>query len=447
MIDQDLLHDALQSYLPKQRWFGGDEAEAKALEIQSFDVLRDPWPALLQVLLQVPSAAGAATYHVVLGLRPADSHDAFLEGKGDAILGELATEHGSAIAYDAVVDPELSLCLMERTAPAEAVSRPRLLGADQSNTSIVFDERLILKVFRRVSAGPNPDVEVTTALAERGFAGVPRPVAEWQGGGGHLAVVTEFLTGGSDGFQLALTSVRDLYDARCEPQQAGGDFGPAACRLGALTAEMHIALADAFGLSTGDSRVWVEDMLAQLARTEHPDLDVAKVREVESAILTIDVGPAIRIHGDFHLGQTMRSDAGWYVLDFEGEPARPIEERRRPSSPLRDVAGMLRSLHYAAEIGLREYGHEADSEIRELAEAWENHNRARFLDGYLSCAGVEKVLQAADAARTKVLAAFELDKAVYEVAYEASYRPEWVGIPLSAVQRILEEAAREQPTA
>jgi maltokinase len=240
--------------------------------------------------------------------------------------------------------------------------------------------------------------------------------------------------------------VRDLYDARCAPSEAGGDFGPDACRLGTITAEMHVALGDAFGVSAGEPKVWVEDMLSQLARTEHPDLDVAPIRQVESALLSIDVGPAIRIHGDFHLGQVMRSDAGWYVLDFEGEPARPVEERRRPSSALRDVAGMLRSFHYAAEVGIREYGHDADAEVQELGTAWENHNRARFLEGYLLVEGVERVLPASDRDRARVLAAFELDKAVYEVAYEASYRPEWVGIPLSAVQRILEETAREQRT-
>jgi maltokinase len=260
-------------------------------------------------------------------------------------------------------------------------------------------------------------------------------------------VVSEFLTGGADGFQLALTSVRDLYDARCAPSEAGGDFGPDACRLGTITAEMHVALGAAFGVSAAEPKVWVEDMLAQLVRTEHADLDVDAVRQVELSLLSIDVGPAIRIHGDYHLGQVMRSDAGWYVLDFEGEPARPVEERRRPSSALRDVAGLLRSFHYAAEVGIREYGHEADAEVQELGVAWENHNRARFLEGYLMVADVERVLPASDRDRTRVLAAFELDKAVYEVAYEASYRPEWVGIPLSAVQRILEETAREQRTA
>jgi maltokinase len=445
MIEHHILQAALESYLPTQRWFGGDEDDARALEIDNVTVLKDPWPAMVQVLLHVPSHGTTATYQVVLGLRPADSHETFLEGKGDAVLGEVPTKEGPAVAYDAVLDTELALCLLEHAAPDVDAERVRPLGADQSNTSIVFDEHVVMKVFRRISLGANPDVEVTTALSERGFSAVPKPIAQWEGGGGHLAVVTEFLTGGSDGFQLALTSVRDLYDSRAEPAQAGGDFGPDACRLGMITAEMHVALADAFGISPGEPKVWVEDMLAQLARTNHPDLDAKAVRELESSLLSLDVGPAIRIHGDFHLGQAMRSDAGWYVLDFEGEPARPVEERRRPSSALRDVAGMLRSFHYASEVGIREFGNEADDELRRLAAAWETHNRARFLEGYHTTTGVDRVLPATN--RDVVLAAFELDKAVYEIGYEASYRPEWVGIPLLAVQRILKETAREHPTA
>ena len=371
MIETEALRSALEAYLPKQRWFGGDEADAKALEIESTTSLRTEWPALVQVLLRVPSHGSTSTYHVVLGLRPFDSHEAFLEGKADAILGELPTDIGAAIAYDAVVDPELSLHLLRCAAPGEDVSRPRLMGADQSNTSVVFDERLIMKVFRRVSPGPNPDVEVTSALSGRGFTAVPRLIAEWKGAGSHLAVVNEFLTGGADGFQLALTSVRDLYDARCAPDEAGGDFGPDACRLGTISAELHVALGDAFGLSAAEPKVWVEDMLAQLARTEHPDLDVKAVRQIESSLLSIDAGPAVRIHGDFHLGQVMRSDAGWYVLDFEGEPARPVEERRRPSSALRDVAGMLRSFHYAAEVAS---GSTATMPMPR-SRSWERHGR------------------------------------------------------------------------
>jgi len=439
LIKEDVLVEALRDHLPKQRWFGG----GSPIELAGVEVLRKEWPALVQALVRVPSA----TYQVLLGMRPVEARDNFLEGKGDAIVGELETDLGRAVVYDALMDSELALCVLERTAPGEEATRARLLGADQSNTSVVFDERLIMKLFRRIGDGPNPDVEVTRALAETGFSAVPRPVGEWEGGGGHLAVVSEFLNGGVDGFHLALTSLRDLYDARCEPEAAGGDFGPDACRLGGITAEMHLALAEAFGRTDADVATWAEDMAAQLARVSHPDLDVQAVATLEEQLRSADAGAAIRVHGDFHLGQSMRTDSGWYVLDFEGEPARPLAERQRPSSALRDVAGMLRSFHYAAEVGLREYGGDADAEVHALAAAWEQHNRARFLDGYFGVDGIESVLPASEADRSLVLAAFELDKAVYEVAYEASHRPEWVGIPLSAIQRILEETARGRRTA
>lgn len=443
MIEPDALVDALVGYLPNQRWFGGDAAAAAALEVVSSEPLRTEWPAMLHVLVRVPDHGGTSTYQVLLGLRPSDARDDFLEGKGDAVLGEVETEQGRAVAYDAVLDPELAICLLEKTAPGEGAERARLLGADQSNTSVVFDERLIMKLFRRVEDGPNPDVEVTRALASAGFGAVPRPVGEWEGGGGHLAVVSEFLTGGVDGFQLALTSLRDLYDCRCEPNEAGGDFGPDACRLGGITGDMHVALASTFGITPADTQAWADDMDTQLART--PEVARDEIAEVYDTLRHLDAGPAIRVHGDLHLGQVMRTDAGWFVLDFEGEPARPLEERRRPSAALRDVAGILRSFHYASAVGLREYGH-ADPELEDLASAWERHNRERFLEGYLSAEGIEDVLPPSERTRGLVLAAFELDKAVYEVAYEASHRPEWVGIPLSAVQRILEETAREQRT-
>jgi maltokinase len=448
MIEDGALTEALREHLPKQRWFGGSEEDAAAAEVVGVETLRDEWPAMVQVLVSVPSHGTASTYQVVVGLRPEDSRDSFLEGKGDSIFGEIPCELGRAVAYDAVVDPELSLCLLERTAPDASAERARLLGVDQSNTSIVFDEKLIMKLFRRIDDGPNPDVEVTEALAGNGFANIARPVGAWEGGGGHLAVVSEFLAGGTDGFQLALTSLRDLYDARTKPHEAGGDFGPDACRLGSITAEMHVALARAFGTSAADTSSWVADMRTQLERLPADvEVDRARVQAQYDRLLSIDAGPAIRIHGDFHLGQVMRTDAGWHVLDFEGEPARPLAERRRPSSPLRDVAGMLRSFHYGAAVGLREYGGDADEEVLALATEWEHHNRVNFLEGYFGTEGIDEVLPASEVDRAVVLAAFELDKAIYEIAYEASHRIEWVGIPLSAVQRILEEAARGHRTA
>jgi maltokinase len=442
VIATEELTRALVEYLPKQRWFGGDAEAARELEIASTEVMRSDWPTLLQVLVKVPSHGDWATYQVLLGMRPIDSHDAFLEGKGDAILGELATDLGPAIAYDAPFDAELARCLFEHTVPDEHPERARVLGVDQSNTSIVFDERWFMKVFRRVSEGPNPDVEMTTALAEAGFGAVARPLGEWRDGTTHLAVVSEFLAGGTDGFHLALTSLRDLYDGKTNPEDAGGDFGPDAGRLGAITGELHVASAKVFGASEPDVESWSRDFEAQLARTSHPELYVDAVRAVESRMRAVAAGKAIRIHGDFHLGQVMRTDAGWYILDFEGEPARPIEERRRPSSPLRDVAGILRSFHYAAAVAMREHGNDDDVHVE--AVAWEGHNRQRFLEGYYATEGIDALLPSTHEERTLLLSMFELDKAVYEIAYEASHRPDWVGIPVSAVRRIVEELAHGQ---
>jgi maltokinase len=162
---------------------------------------------------------------------------------------------------------------------------------------------------------------------------------------------------------------------------------------------------------------------------------IARLKEIA------DPGPAIRVHGDYHLAQVLRTDAGWYVLDFEGEPARPLEERTRPSSPLKDVAGMLRSLSYAPAVALS-YQEDAD-DLRELGRAWEARNRDCFLAGYFRRA-VEKepILPADPAVRSAVLAAFELDKALYEVAYERANRPDWLRIPMEAVGRLTGAAAR-----
>jgi maltokinase len=135
----------------------------------------------------------------------------------------------------------------------------------------------------------------------------------------------------------------------------------------------------------------------------------------------------------------MRTDTGWYVLDFEGEPDRPVEERRRPSSPLRDVAGMVRSFHYATEVVLRDRGDEpVDEELQALARAWEDRNGFAFREGYRAVKGIDALLPADEADGDLVLAAFELDKALYEVGYELGHRPDWVSIPRTAVDRLLE---------
>ena len=435
-LTPDDLLKPLTDHVPRQRWFGGAEHSLVSLDVAS---VRSIEGGLLHVLVDTTLDDGRerATYQLVLGERPlSEPAPEFLEGKPDAVVGEL----DGCLVYDATVDPELALRLLHEVAPDETAERARVMLAEQTNTSIVYDERLILKLFRRVADGPNPDAEVTRGLVRAGFTNVAEPIAEWRDGGRDLAVVNAFLAGAADGFSLALTSLRDLFDRGGVPEEAGGDFGPDARRLGIITAKLHLALATAFGTEPGDAGAWADDMEAHLARVRLDDPLRDGVRALYQRLRSVaDPGPAVRVHGDYHLGQVLRTDAGWYVLDFEGEPDRPLEERRRPSSPMRDVAGMTRSFHYASEVALREWGNEAGETTVALADAWRRHNAFAFVEGYLAADGVGALVAADDDDRRAVLAAFELDKAVYEVGYEQGHRPDWVGIPLAAVRELVDQ--------
>jgi maltokinase len=450
VIAPDVLAKALVEYLPRQRWFAGSAVASDAVSVEDVELLRPPWPALLWLEARV----GDDRYQVLVALRPNGEPAPFLHGHPDLTFGELDTDRGPAYGYDALVDPDLAAELVRRMAPTEEAHRARLVPGEQSNTSVVVDERLFLKVFRRLQAGPNPELEVTSALFERGFRHVVQPIAAWRRDGTDLAVLQPYLVGAVDGWAMALTSLRDLFavhetqpipvvtDAEpppevLDPTAAGGDFSGEAERLGEMTADLHAAMADAFGRGAGDVNVWADAMTAQLDRTAHPELDrgavQARIDRLRGGAHDGDVGPAIRVHGDYHLGQVMRTDEGWYVLDFEGEPARPLEERRRPTSPLKDVAGMLRSLHYASMVAM----FERDEERLDEAAAWEARNRDAFLRGYLPRARDTALVPGDIATTDALLTAFELEKAVYEVGYEQAHRPDWVRIPLTAVGRLV----------
>ena len=444
MIDVPSLVPSLASWLPRQRWYHG-QVEPTSLRIIDQEIRGDRFPVLVRLLVD----ADDSVYQVVVGVRGRDEHPEFLRGHDQAVIADVSTHQGDAVTYDAVYDPELALVILDAVAPHEKAERARVMAAEQSNSSIVYDERIILKLFRRVQAGHNPEVEVTTALAEEGFSCVAEPLATQRVRDYDLAILQPFLAGAVEGWALALTSLRDLFGMHDtasipiinldapppppDPAQAGGDFSGEAARLGAMTGGMHVALADAFGRHHADPRMWAGSIGRQVDALGDVDIDRGAVKRILDELADLDPGYAIRVHGDYHLGQVLRTDAGWYVLDFEGEPARPLEDRRRPSSPLKDVAGMLRSFHYASAVARTERDDEA---LGDLAAAWEDRNRQAFLKGYMRAAGPGGILPPDPECIDAVLAAFELEKAVYELGYERAYRPDWEAIPLSALRRL-----------
>lgn len=435
-----MLARLLPDYLPRQRWFGGGDQHVDSVTISDFEIWRDEWPGLVWALADATLADGQVVrFQVFVGLRAVTSYEHFLDGKGRWLLGDVATPQGEALAYDALVDPELALEVFTRVSPTTTGSVVRPITVEQTNTSVIIDDRWILKVFRRVEVGENPDVAVPERLWEVGFHSVARPVAAWQHDGQHLAVVREFLAGATDGFVLAQTSLRDLCSSRLDPALSGGDFAPEARRLGEVTAALHVALAEAFGSQPGDAAALVSQLVAEVDRVDVPGIPAA---HLHAAVARVEqrgaVGTFQRIHGDYHLGQTMRADTGWYVLDFEGEPVRPLAERAALSSPLRDLAGMLRSFHYAAAVVLAERDEgELDDELHALIVAWEERARASFLDGYLADAEAAALGPADRVDWEALLRAFMVVKATYEVGYEQRHRPEWVDIPLRALHALL----------
>jgi maltokinase len=436
------LEDLIAPYLARQRWYAGAEGIVPQVRtVESGQVIG--WADSGAELWWAVVNAGGEDYQVVVGRRPSVEAAERLKGHEDAIIGAL----GLSIFFDATADSEMAVALLGAAGGGGDVQRARPLGAEQSNTSLVYDDRLVLKLFRRLAPGPNPDVEVTSALAAAGFAHIAQPMVRWRLGDRDLAFGQQYLAGGTDGWALALTSLRDFYGANSEgspahPALSGGDFAAEACRLGQVTGEMHLAMADAFEVSP---RLAAEDWAALIGSIESRLQELTPELVGPAAPLLVRLravtgtGPALVVHGDYHLGQVMRTDAGWFVLDFEGEPHRHVDERRRRTSALKDVAGMLRSLQYASRFALNERAEHGSAQLEGCARAWEDRNRAAFVKGYYDCKGIDELLPGRPDDREAVRAALEVDKALYEVSYEAAYRPGWRAIPLSALERMFSQ--------
>lgn len=459
----DALAKPLALWLDGQRWFAGKGRAIQAVRTIHSATIQDGEPQLEQLLIEVDQGDSVSLYQVLVGVRR--SLPEYLE---HGLIAAVPGPYGTCYAYDAVYDPDLAGRLVEligagaSTAELRFATEPgaevvagltsRPIDGEQSNTSLVFANRYILKLFRRMTTGVSPDLELHRALAAAGCAHVATPLGSIEGelGGEPITygMLQEFLANAADGWAMATASVRDLIgEADLYAAEVGGDFAAESFRLGEAVAAVHADLRRTLGGTDADPGALSETVKAMHRRLDAVLATVPELRPYEAAIQAVfdDLATADepmstqRVHGDLHLGQVLRTVAGWVLIDFEGEPARPLAERTAYASPLRDVAGMLRSFDYAARHLLA--GREPDGQLEYRAAEWAGRNRTAF------CAGYAQASSAGGGADPRehplLVRALELDKAVYEVAYEHGNRPGWLPIPLASVDRL----TRTEPAA
>ncbi|MYW63607.1 phosphotransferase [Streptomyces sp. SID8379] len=442
------LEPLLREWLPRQRWFAGKGRPVTGFTLDSVTELL-PRAALLHLLLRAhqPPAdeeGPGECYQLLIGT--AELLPGYI---GSAAIGPITRGPlAGRTAYEALQDPRQASVLLERLripgalgalrfhrGPHGHVPRgliPRPLRAEQSNSSVVYGDRLIAKFFRRVVPGTNPDLELPLALAREGSERVPAPVAWFETGHTDngtetttLGVLQPYLKGAADGWDLAL----DHLGKREE-------FAAEARELGRATAEVHRALAHALPTVTY-TRAQTEQLTAAMTRRLETTAQqvpallpyVPALRTSFDALRDLAADghtwQAQRVHGDLHLGQCLREpDGTWQLIDFEGEPSRPLAERRLPHPPHRDIAGMLRSFDYAARSH------------RPWRPDWSMSCRAAYCTGYAEVTGRDP------RADPVLLRAYETDKAIYEALYEARHRPDWLPVPMAALSGLAEEAHR-----
>ena len=481
---------ALRDALGSRRWFGSKNRTLAA--VTPVDQTALPGTAGLLALFDVVFTDQGRERYCIPVAPPGTGQEPFVDAMNDppfclalleAMRGE-ATLAGARGVFRFTATAALAELLP--TAPRECFP----IGGEQSNTSVVYDRRAILKLLRRLESGPSAELELTDFLTRQvAFPDAPRlaGTAIYEADGAEpvtLAVLKEFVPNQGDAWTAIVERLAEYYAAAIEGR---GEESPdpvlaralaaadahEASRLGALTGRLHRALASASPghdlaaepIDAADAAGWVAEMLAQLGRATgslaaalpgappatretaqrvvHDGTRLAEeLRVIES--LPTEALVKIRVHGDYHLGQLLRTAEGFSILDFEGEPARPLAERRAKQCVLKDVAGMLRSFAYAAQVALarRLEGSPHDTRLSERlrpwAQDWEDGMRAGFLDAYLgevARAGAPALVPAERERFDRVLRAYELDKALYELEYELANRPAWVAVPLVALDR------------
>ncbi len=452
----------LAAWMPRQRWYAAKGRPPSLRLLSWWDLSSEPDDAgdaiggarIRTFLVADEGALPAVLYQIPVVERATETVDAdpghvigspvpgttFIDGPYDpayarALLRLISlggTAHG----------PQTTA--IGRAAPAGgALSRAtsRVMSGEQSNTSLIFEgdgTPVICKVYRQLHGGLNPDIELQEALAGTGSPHVPRPVGSIEGTWPDLATAHGTVHGSLACAQEFLPGVDDAWRVALQAAAKGDDFRDAARALGTATAEVHVALAGCFptrAATAADREATAATWERRFAIAIAEVPEIAAQHEAATAVyrraLEVPWPPLQRIHGDFHLGQVLHSpDRGWVMVDFEGEPLRPMAERTQPDLALRDVAGMLRSFDYVAgSLRLDDPDRSADA-----VRTWARHARGAFVEGYAaSSGGLDR--------RHPLLAALELDKAVYEAIYEARNRPTWVAIPLRAIARLVERPA------
>ncbi|MEO6510693.1 MAG: hypothetical protein ABIO16_06865 [Nocardioides sp.] len=458
--------EGIQGFVENARWFGGKGRPFEVTEMRRLGWVETGTLAKASIELLTLSYEDGETEHYQLPLAYyADPEErlnhAFVGWWEEPELG------GFVHVYDAVHDREamagwlLAFAAAEPTGDLEWHRLPghdldteahsTLFSGEQSNSSMAFGDDALLKVFRKITPGANPDIAVHQVLTEAGSDHVAH-LYGWleistgstgEGGGGaplQLAMLQQFLRTATDGWESAMASIRNLFaEGDLHADEVGGDFAGESARLGKSLAEVHAVLAEHF-----PTHVRTAEQQAELAAAMAGRLDAAlevvpelaeyadSLRATYAAVADLAGVQVQQVHGDLHLGQTLRTVKGWKIVDFEGEPAKPLAERVLPDSPWRDVAGMLRSFDYAPRVAERTASQGADDTGAEQrayrAAEWAERNCAAFLAAY---AGRELT----DDEQT-LLDAHVADKAVYETVYEARNRPTWVPVPLTAIERL-----------